>query len=82
MTNGKCRHIIDETSLKSMCRPGKEAQCPVVGCKQKWSLETANMDVEFKRKLDRYNRVKASQHQERDDAIDLDDGDDGYTNMA
>lgn len=79
MTNGKCPHHVDESSLKSMCRGGKTAKCPMVGCGQTWTEATATIDLDFKRRLVKFKKYGATQKEQQSEAIDLDDE---YDNMA
>ena len=79
MTNGQCPHRVDESSLKQMCKGGKASHCPVVGCSKLWNLTGATVDVDFKRRLEKFKKFGASQ-KEQSEAIALDD--DEYDEMA
>mmetsp|Transcript_14874 Transcript_14874/g.24611 ORF Transcript_14874/g.24611 Transcript_14874/m.24611 type:complete len:248 (-) Transcript_14874:308-1051(-) len=56
MKNPSCRHIISMTGLNEMCRMRK-FDCPVAGCRAKWTKAHSSIDVDFQKRMQRFFRV-------------------------
>ena len=63
MTNGKCPHHIDQQSMallfKNVAKNGSIG-CPVHGCKQQWALASSTLDIDFQRKIARFQKSQAA----------------------
>jgi SUMO ligase MMS21 Smc5/6 complex component len=60
-----CIHHISRDGLGALLRGGKQAvgKCPTAGCKGQWKASTSEVDEVFKRKIERYLRMKEARTQ-------------------
>lgn len=80
--HGACIHHVSLLALDLMCKTKAVANCPVGGCKGKWSKATAMLDEEFQRRIARYLRAKEAQQGGADDAAANDvDNQNDYTQL-
>lgn len=55
---GKCIHHISKGGLDEILKTKTSANCPTAGCRGSWTKATSVIDEAFKRKIERFQRLK------------------------
>lgn len=61
VSSENCKHHVSKVALDQMLRSANRngADCPVAGCKGKWTKNTSSLDEDYQRQVERFKRLEA-----------------------